>query len=58
MMDHLARHAATHALKTKGEDRKAGGIVLIVLGIFLTPVLIGIPLILIGLYKVFSSDGS
>ncbi len=35
------------------EDSKLAGVVLIVVGVFLTPFLIGIPLMIWGFYKLF-----
>ncbi|MBX3402388.1 MAG: hypothetical protein KF699_03150 [Phycisphaeraceae bacterium] len=43
---HLA-HSASHG-------GKVGAVVLIIIGIFLTPMLIGIPLIIWGVVKLFS----
>ena len=42
--EHFA-HAAAH------DDSKAAGVVLLVIGFFLAPFLIGIPLMLAGAYK-------
>jgi hypothetical protein len=44
-------HAAHHASKHGG---KAGAVVLIIIGFFLAPMLIGIPLIIWGVVKLFS----
>jgi hypothetical protein len=56
MLHHLVQHATVHALKTKGEESKAGGIALIVIGFFLTPILIGIPIMIVGVIKVINSS--
>lgn len=46
-------HAAAHA---KGKEGKFGAVVLIVVGIFFTPMLIGIPILLVGIAKLCASD--
>jgi len=56
MLHHLVQHATVHALKTKGEESKAGGLALIVIGFFLTPILIGIPIMIVGVIKVINSS--
>jgi hypothetical protein len=49
-VNHLV-HAAAHEKKAP----KLGGLVLIVVGLFLTPVLIGIPLVIAGAVKMSRS---
>jgi hypothetical protein len=46
-------HAAAHA---KGKDSKAGAIVLIIIGFFFAPILIGIPIMIAGIVKLNSKD--
>jgi hypothetical protein len=48
--------AASKAAQAKGGESKFGAIILIVIGIFLAPMLIGIPLLLFGVIKLFSSE--
>lgn len=48
-------HAASHA-KGKSENIIAG-LLLIVFGFFLTPMLIGVPMIIYGIYKLCTADG-
>lgn len=45
---HHLIHAAAH-----DKDSKLAAVVLIVMGLFFTPFLIGIPILLIGLYRLF-----
>lgn len=46
-------HAATHAIKAKGDDSRGAGVVLLIVGFFLAPIGIGIPLMIIGAIKLF-----
>ena len=49
---HVMVHGARHA--EKDGNHKLAGVVYIVVGFFLTPWLIGIPIMLYGFYKLFS----
>lgn len=44
-------HAAGHAVHAANHGSKAAAVFLIVFGVFLTPALIGIPMVIYGLYK-------
>jgi hypothetical protein len=45
--DHLLHTAAHH------EDSKVAAVVLIVMGLFFTPFLIGIPILIMGVHRLF-----
>jgi hypothetical protein len=49
-LNHLA-HLVHHCTHAKGDDAKWAGGVLIVVGLFLTPFLIGVPLLIYGIVK-------
>jgi hypothetical protein len=49
MLDHLQRHLIQAAVQEK--DSNIGAVILVIIGLFFTPFLIGIPLLLVGLYK-------
>ena len=51
-------HGAHHAAHAKGKESKLGGIILIVIGIFFAPMLIGIPIMIFGFVKLFSGGSS
>jgi len=51
-------HGVHHAAHAKGKDSKVAGVFLIVVGLFFAPMLIGIPILIFGLVKLFSGDDS
>jgi hypothetical protein len=55
LFNHAAREVVVHMAKKKGDEAKGAGIVLMVIGLLLTPVLIGIPIVIVGAIKFFSA---
>jgi len=47
---HHLTHIVHGAMHEK-QNPKLAGVVLVVIGLFLTPILIGIPILLLGIYK-------
>ncbi len=50
MSPHHVSHLVRHAMQEK-KHPKFAGLVLVVVGLFLAPWLIGIPIVLMGIYK-------
>lgn len=48
-------HHAVHAAAHEKKNPKLAGVILIVIGVFFTPFLIGIPIMIYGFYKLFNS---
>lgn len=50
-MSHHWIHHAVHAAAHDKEHPKLSGVILIIIGLFLTPWMIGIPILIYGFYK-------
>jgi hypothetical protein len=48
MWQHHVIHTAAH-----DKESKLGAVILVVMGLFFTPFMIGIPILLVGLYRLF-----
>jgi len=51
-MDHHLPHIVHQAME-ETKNPKFAGVILIIIGLFLTPWLIGIPILILGIYKLF-----
>lgn len=51
----MSHHWQTHVLHAAAHDKnsKVAAVALIVMGLFFTPFMIGIPILLLGLYRLF-----
>jgi hypothetical protein len=47
-------HLLHYCIEAKGSDAKIVGVVLIIVGVFFAPVLIGVPILIFGIVKLFS----
>lgn len=56
-MSHWVHHAV-HVAAHEKKDPKAAGVALIVVGLFFTPWIVGIPILIYGICKLFSSPGA
>jgi|GEM_PF-3165564 len=56
-LNHLL-HFVNHCVHAKGNDAKWAGVGLIVVGLFLTPFCIGIPLLIFGIVKLVEGFNS
>jgi hypothetical protein len=55
----LSKHHLPHVIHGAWHDKKSprfSGVILIVIGLFLTPWLIGIPILLMGIYKLTAAE--
>jgi len=57
-MSHHWLHGAHHAAHAASKGSKLGAVILIVIGFFLAPMLIGIPMMIYGFIQLFSSSSS
>jgi hypothetical protein len=49
---HELPHIFHHLIEAKGDDAKWAGVILIVIGLVLTPACIGIPIVIVGIIKI------